>query len=338
MSERILFALSSLLFVFVTPPTIIRLINQDWAIFFLDLFLVSSAAFIFYNTLKGRYLTFLKFYMCCLVSLGASLTVIFGGVEQVYWIYPTVLTAFFLVKHRYAFLFTFAISVAIAPVLMDNLQGMHILTIYFALYGTTGFISAFSQEIISENKSLSSLATIDPLTGAGNRRLFAEEANAYIKSSKEDGLIYSMIVIDIDDFKIINDTKGHIVGDQILQHLCSTISKRLASSANLYRLGGEEFGIIVPGDNLTDGINFAELVKFVIANEHDSQLPPYTVSMGVAILKRNESLDDWLHRADIAMYTAKSNGKDRIFKAEELPKGDIVEDFSRHRSSRASKR
>lgn len=337
-TERILFALSALLFLFVTPFTVIRFVSQEWPVFFLDLFLVACSAFIFYNTVKGRYLNFLKFFMCCLVTIGASLTVIIGGIEHVYWIYPTVLTAYFLVKHDWAFLFVIAVSVAISPTVLSAAEGMHVLTIYLSLFGTASFISAFAQEVTLENESLSSLAATDPLTEVGNRRLFVEEATKCMNNSKMDNAIYAMIVIDIDDFKVINDTHGHKIGDLILRHLCTTISKRFANHACMYRLGGEEFCIILPGDNPYDGVNFAELVKFVLANEHDKALPAYTVSMGVANLKADESIDEWLHRADVAMYSAKEIGKDTIVKAEDIENDTPTTGVEHRRSSRATER
>lgn len=312
MSERILFALSSLLFVFVIPPTFIRLVNQHWGVFFLDLFLVSSAAFIFYNTYKSRYLNFLKIYMCCLVSTGASLTVILGGVEQVYWLYPTTLTAFFLVSQKLAFIFLIAMSIAVGNVVFTSVSGIEAMTIYLSLYGTAGFINAFSHEIMSENESLSSLASLDHLTGAGNRRSYEEKALICQNLLDQKGVPATLIALDIDDFKILNDTHGHITGDNVLQHLCGAIDKRLTRNARLYRIGGEEFAILLPENEQEEGVHFAQMIQFVLSNKNDPLLPPYTVSMGVAQNAKGESIEQWLERADKAMYKSKRNGKNRI--------------------------
>ena len=87
--------LSGLLFIFVLPITFYRLLMLDWAIFFLDLFLVSSAAFIFYCAYRQKFIEVSQSYMCLLVSVGSSMTVILAGPAQVYWIYPASLTMFF---------------------------------------------------------------------------------------------------------------------------------------------------------------------------------------------------------------------------------------------------
>lgn len=311
-TERIIFSLSFLLFIFVTPVTFARLIQEDWAIFFLDLFLVSSAALIFWNTYRRRYVMLMQVYLCTLVSLGSSLSVIFNGAEQVYWVYPSTLTIFFLVRPLIAFAYTVGICLLIFPTIMFSVETMEMVTIFLALFGTAFFINVFASEIRSENANLTSLAAKDFLTGCGNRRAFKTEVeqryNDFIINDKSSCLI----VLDIDDFKLLNDQHGHVVGDMVLKVLADAISYRIRRTDNLYRLGGEEFAVLVPNAELKDSLQLAEEIKTALAKQQSTDVPRFTVSLGVTQLKKNESIDEWIARTDMAMYKSKNTGKNRV--------------------------
>lgn len=310
-SERVLLALSFLLFVFVTPPTIIRFVEQNWVMVLVDCFILGNAAFIFYNTLRDRFISFLKYYMCTIVCVGVSMSVMFGGMEVIYWIYPTILTAFLLVKAKYALMYLLFICICIGPTVISSVSAMEALTIYFALFGSAGFINVFSSELTSENRSLNKLASIDPLTGIKNRREFEQQAYKAIADC-DSKLSTALIIIDIDDFKILNDNFGHVIGDKVLQQFSEIVSNRLPKDSAVYRLGGEEFAIMMSKADLKAAMDLAERVKSAIEINPDDHLPKYTVSMGVAVLKAGEKLHEWTERADQAMYYSKRNGKNQV--------------------------
>ncbi|WP_371194199.1 GGDEF domain-containing protein [Glaciecola sp. SC05] len=267
---------------------------------------------IFWNTYRRAYVLLMQFYLCTLVSVGSSLTVIFGGVEQVYWIYPSTLTLFFLVSPLIAFAFTIGICLLIFPTIMFNVETMQMVTIFLALFGTAFFINVFASEIRTENANLSSLAAKDFLTGCGNRRAFKAEIEKRYHDFLSDNKPSSLIVLDIDDFKVLNDKYGHLVGDKVLKVLVDSISHRIRRTDNLYRLGGEEFAILVPNAELSDSLKLAEEIKSALAKQAAPDVPKFTVSLGVTQVKSHESIDDWIARADMAMYKSKNTGKNRV--------------------------
>jgi diguanylate cyclase (GGDEF)-like protein/PAS domain S-box-containing protein len=160
-------------------------------------------------------------------------------------------------------------------------------------------------------EELSRLATLDPLTGIANRRHFMNCAIDEIKRSRRTGLPISVIMLDADHFKRINDTYGHARGDEALVSLVNAAKNVLREIDILGRLGGEEFGIILPGTDLEMAIEVAErLREFLRQVEID---PPLTVSIGVSKIVPDENTPDpALRRADDAVYRAKANGRDRV--------------------------
>ena len=309
---RILMGLSGLLFIFVMPLTFYRLVIGDWKVFALDLFLVSSAALIFACAYRQKYVRFSQIYMCLLVSIGSTLTVVLGGVNQVYWIYPASLTMFFLVSTRTAYLYVFLMCTLIFAPLQTSLSTFELINVFVALFGTTSFITVFANEIKSENRNLDQLATHDFLTESGNRRAFDHKLRMLVDEFQSLCGPVSLIVLDIDDFKSLNDNHGHGVGDNVLKHLVKNVNKILRKTDMVYRIGGEEFAILITDATLDDAQLIAEKIRKKIDNETSQAIPAFTVSLGVSSLLPGESGYDWLRRADMAMYTAKKNGKNQV--------------------------
>ncbi len=158
-------------------------------------------------------------------------------------------------------------------------------------------------------------ATIDPLTGIANRRAFFDSAEAAVKASLRRGRPLSALLLDLDGFKGINDTFGHPAGDAILQTFCAVTAANLRSTAIFGRLGGEEFGIVLPDTDAVAARAVAERVVHAVAEartEIDGRAVSTTVSIGVAGLKPDDvSFSDLLSRADKALYRAKELGRNQ---------------------------
>ncbi len=159
------------------------------------------------------------------------------------------------------------------------------------------------------------LAAIDPLTGTNNRRSFFEYALQQEKLYKRYGTEFSIIMLDIDYFKRINDEYGHQTGDTILKNLVSIIKNGLRDSDFLCRYGGEEFVILLPQSDEADAYEIAERIrKSVKSNlKIDGSSTGITISNGCAELRSSElgNVDSLINIADKAMYYAKNNGRDQ---------------------------
>lgn len=174
---------------------------------------------------------------------------------------------------------------------------------------------------ISERKRLEAeliqLATTDPLTGLPNRRRFMERLSEEInRSERNSSHQVAVLMLDLDNFKTINDRYGHAVGDQVLKHFSAILRNELRKIDSVGRLGGEEFGIFLPETSLSDAGIFAERLRQELAQTPllaDGQSIVTTVSIGISeLISKDIQADSVLIRADQALYRAKKNGRNRV--------------------------
>ncbi|MCB8880659.1 diguanylate cyclase [Acidisoma cellulosilytica] len=160
------------------------------------------------------------------------------------------------------------------------------------------------------------LATRDPLTGALNRRSFMDKGAQAVTQARNAGEPLSVVMIDADHFKRINDTYQHAGGDAVLQALVATLKREVRGGDPVGRLGGEEFAILLPRTGLASAQQMAERVRAAIAAmrvESAGAAIPVTVSIGLAVLAQGDAgMDALLARADQALYSAKHLGRNRV--------------------------
>lgn len=155
----------------------------------------------------------------------------------------------------------------------------------------------------------------DPLLGIYNRKALEQELVKLISMKKRHGIESSIVFFDIDDFKQINDTYGHSVGDRVLTGIASTVSAMLRGSDFFARYGGEEFVVLMPATGLQEAVKAAERLKALIATIKvpiDSETIQFTVSAGVTGIKVDDTIESCLERADRLMYESKKLGKNRV--------------------------
>ena len=159
-------------------------------------------------------------------------------------------------------------------------------------------------------------ARTDFLTGLNNRHAFEESAIAEISRSHRYQQPLALLMFDLDHFKEINDRFGHAAGDAVLFTAGQTARLELRDTDILGRLGGEEFGILLPGIGLDDAVVTAERLRKAFNSDeavHEDIELPYSASFGVTELHPDDKgLDDLLNRADKALYQAKQEGRDRV--------------------------
>lgn len=178
--------------------------------------------------------------------------------------------------------------------------------------GGAGIIEDISDKVIAEEK-LKFLADTDELTGLYNRRYFKKAVQVELERARRYGQGFSLVMLDIDNFKSINDTYGHDAGDAVLQQVSHVLQKRLRQVDVLGRLGGEEFCMMLPGTFPEDAVHLAEEVRKKIEETpfkvtgRDIYL---TISLGVTAYREGiTDVDMLLKMVDKAMYNAKDNGK-----------------------------
>jgi sigma-B regulation protein RsbU (phosphoserine phosphatase) len=167
------------------------------------------------------------------------------------------------------------------------------------------------QELVELNIQLKELATTDPLTGLKNRRCLQEEIVANIELSKKEHSSFSLVLIDVDFFKRVNDTYGHPIGDAVLQELAKKLQVETRSHDLVARMGGEEFMIVLPNTNKEQAQVIAERIRFNI--DQDSwEHTRITVSIGVTTYEPADNLSKLISKADEALYRSKKAGRNCV--------------------------
>lgn len=160
------------------------------------------------------------------------------------------------------------------------------------------------------------LMTIDGLTQLHNKRHFHEALEREFARSRRYGNCFALVLFDVDHFKRINDTYGHLAGDEVLRRLGALVKMRVRTNDIVARMGGEEFAVILPEAGLGGGLSLAEKIRKLVESErftHNGVVIPVTVSLGVAAyeptLPNGEAL---ISRADARLYEAKRSGRNRV--------------------------
>lgn len=167
--------------------------------------------------------------------------------------------------------------------------------------------------LFEKNKKLENLCSIDDLTGLYNRRFILKRLEYEINLSNIYKESLSLIILDIDNFKEINDKFGHLVGDKVLIQGAELIKKSLRSSDYVGRIGGEEFIVILPKTGIEQAYVYAEKIrKNIYEYNYESYCKKVSISGGLASYKAEQSLEDFINKTDKLLYKAKNSGKNRI--------------------------
>ena len=156
-------------------------------------------------------------------------------------------------------------------------------------------------------------AQSDPLTGLANRRAMQDALTVWLESKKT----IAVISVDIDHFKRVNDTFGHDVGDETLRSVAGLMKQNSRPSDLLCRVGGEEFVLLLPDSSIAAAVDIAERLRLSIASTALETVGHITVSLGVALWRSGDSMEDVFHKADQLLYRAKQQGRNQVVAEQE---------------------
>lgn len=174
--------------------------------------------------------------------------------------------------------------------------------------------SAFSRQRLHEHLAkLTELATVDPVTGLFNRRYLETRLEAEVERARRQGQDLALLLIDIDDFKRVNDTRGHLEGDRILRDVADLLRAGVRIFDVCARYGGEEFVIVMPAASAIVAQQVAERIRLRVERNFSSDSPTVTVSVGVGMLDSAKTADELVDVADRALISAKKAGKNLVW-------------------------
>jgi diguanylate cyclase (GGDEF)-like protein len=172
-------------------------------------------------------------------------------------------------------------------------------------------------------RQLHELSTIDTLTGLSNRRYFAHIFHDECARSLRQNETMTILFLDIDHFKQVNDMHGHHFGDLALQAISNCLKKQCRPYDTIVRWGGEEFVILLRATDEKAALHFAERIRYAVQSGFDPPLPfPLRISIGLAQYQENDTLERLIDRADKALYHAKQTGRNKVVAWSALAMGE----------------
>jgi diguanylate cyclase (GGDEF)-like protein len=176
----------------------------------------------------------------------------------------------------------------------------------------TNFIQAVTADLEEANREITRLSMTDRLTQLPNRRRLDQTLRDNLELAARYGSDLAVVLIDIDHFKQVNDTHGHLAGDAVLRTIARVLAKQTRSTDMAGRWGGEEFLIVAPQTGLDKAASLAEHLRSIIAGTDFAGVGSKTISLGVAAYSPGDDLNKLLYRADAALYLAKRSGRNRV--------------------------
>ena len=170
----------------------------------------------------------------------------------------------------------------------------------------------------AEMQDLRLQASLDSLTGLGNRKTFDESLSRALEGAPDDMSSVCLMMVDIDNFKRINDEYGHLIGDKILRFVADILKRSVKGRDTVSRFGGDEFGVILEETPPSGAYRLAESIRQTVAKsslkrtDTGEAIGSITVSIGVDCNQQGDAIEDLLHRADKALYESKQKGRNRV--------------------------
>ncbi len=299
----------------ILPFTIYRFVQQDWYVAILDSIVVIGMSALFLYVYKTDDVKRASLVLI-LIALVANVSSFYlKGINQINWTYPAMLAAYYVMSPKKGMIVNFVMLSFYLPKLFVLLDFVSFATVIITIFITNILAYVFSSGLKNQEIILKKLASEDYLTSTGNRRSLDAAMNKLYKTLKNHDKIASIILLDLDHFKQVNDTYGHIKGDDVLVRLSELLMNFFNGKDEIFRYGGEEFLVICRNISKVKAYKLSEAFRVIVKNNIVIDKKQQTISLGVCEYIKEESIDEWIHRVDMALYQAKKQGRDRTISA-----------------------
>lgn len=230
----------------------------------------------------------------------------------VFWAYAGIVGIFLVLEFKDAVIGAIVFALISLFLVSQHHEPDVLYRIYTSVVMVGLFAFAFSLLIERLLDKLDLMATRDPLTNARNRHTFHTSINDALTEHARYGTTTVLLLFDLDHFKRINDTYGHLAGDLILKEVAEIVHGRLREADLFYRYGGEEFAILLPQTILQNAAFLADDLRQKIDTNVFSNGLGVTISAGLAEVQKGDDVTRWIARADTALYEAKGSGRNCV--------------------------
>jgi len=313
---------------FLIPFTFYRLMIGDYVIATVDFMISVGLITIVLQTLFNKKSKILNAIAVAFFMSGVAWIMNMKGLNMVFWAFPTIGFTYFIVKSYEALTVNLIFIAVITLIFADELTKQQALSIYPSLILVCLFGFGFSLCSEGQNEKLLRRVSVDTLTGVKNRRSFDDKVYEILESYKRNPTPVSMLILDLDHFKKINDSFGHKQGDQILKDFTKTLQSIVRTTDYVYRFGGEEFVVLANNSTLENAAVLAESIREFVTQTACLSKYDVTVSIGVAEIKDKDDPDSWFRRADRALYESKDSGRNKVTLAKVNDNFDQCDDLN----------
>lgn len=309
--KRLLVIIAALCLIGYIPFTYVSALNGEHSIVFANTgFSVFLLLFISFSLItKKRAPLFLIFLTLLFLLISSTLPILHIGQQGLFWFFPITLSVSFLFPPKIALLFgtlELLFSSTFAAIEVEN--SMSVRFIYAATF-TFVFCNLISFRLHRNQEHLISISITDAMTGLLNRHALRKQLQRSWSIWKEKGIPSVVAIIDLDNLKEVNDSHGHDAGDRNIIEFSYLAKAMIRKNDTIFRIGGDEFLIILEGTNHTGSLRVLDKLK---RRTFESQKIITTISIGAASITGNESIDDWIKKADQSLYKAKERGRNSV--------------------------
>ncbi|MBT3056057.1 MAG: GGDEF domain-containing protein [Candidatus Thiodiazotropha sp. (ex Codakia orbicularis)] len=234
------------------------------------------------------------------------------GITGTYWCYSTLILYYFMMSERQAWISNIIFALVNIPLVWHLFETHEAIrfTVTFSL--VSAYSAIFLHIIAIQYSELQKMAITDKLTDVYNRTLLKDSLEQAIHQANRTNTAFTLIIMDVDHFKKINDELGHEIGDHVLMQLGAFLKDFLRDSDKIFRIGGEEFLILLYNTDEANSIDIAEKIRKGIENLSLIPGRAVTVSIGVAGLSSVTDWKQWMKTCDKNLYEAKNSGRNRV--------------------------
>ncbi|MBT3011538.1 MAG: GGDEF domain-containing protein [Candidatus Thiodiazotropha sp. (ex Lucina aurantia)] len=234
------------------------------------------------------------------------------GITGTYWCYSTLILYYFMMSERQAWISNIIFALVNIPLVWHLFETHEAIrfTVTFSL--VSAYSAIFLHIIAIQYSELQKMAITDKLTDVYNRTLLKDSLEQAIHQANRTNTAFTLIIMDVDHFKKINDELGHEIGDHVLMQLGAFLKDFLRDSDKIFRIGGEEFLILLYNTDEANSVDIAEKIRKGIENLSLIPDRTVTVSIGVAGLSSVTDWKQWMKTCDKNLYEAKNSGRNRV--------------------------
>lgn len=301
----------------IAPFCVIRYLNGEFVNAVVDLAIVVVAlSSAIYTYRLGQATQLISNITALLYSSGAVAVAHLNEPIFVFWLFPALIANFFLLSAKAALIANSLTIAAAVPIALQLTTSTETFAMIASLLMCGSMAYVFALLTHKQQLLLQDYANQDALTMLGNRRAMDEELRLCVDDYARANIPATLIMLDLDFFKMVNDRFGHNVGDEVLIDLAELLARRVRKTDRVFRFGGEEFLVLARNTALEDALVIAEQLREQIERELKDPDGAITASFGCAQLREDENQEDWFVRADKAVYQAKQQGRNCVVAAD----------------------